>query len=155
MVFPARVGMLLCSSLALAACEDDPKFISIESLCTQLAVDVCEARIGACCPAETDTMACQDGVEARCKALRANFEAEAAPDRTYESERAAAQSDALRAELAALNPPCQLKPLLARFYTSGLVLGAACERDTQCESGVCAGEPKQCSDAPLVSLCTQ
>ncbi|HEY6880382.1 MAG TPA: hypothetical protein VI299_20300 [Polyangiales bacterium] len=136
----------LCGWLVLAsACQDDPSFQPLSTLCEDLAEDICDARAGGCCGV-VDPMKCAPAEVERCKAELTGLTGEAL---RYDSVDAARLRRAARSEL----DHCGAPPALRTFFTGGLSDGAQCERDTQCAGGMCAPETRVCAVAPAPSLC--
>jgi hypothetical protein len=130
--------------LALFACDDGERFISLRDLCLTLADDVCEAR-ASCCP--SDPVACRAAEEQRCMAAASAYEGEASL--RYDADEAARVRASSRGGL----DRCETAPRLASFFQGGLAVGVTCERDAQCVTGRCGAEPRVCIDAPLEPLC--
>ncbi|HEX5658266.1 MAG TPA: hypothetical protein VFX59_13785 [Polyangiales bacterium] len=134
-----------CLLFLVAACSDDPPFQPIDTLCDELAEDICDARAGGCC-AGVDPASCVQGELTRCEAELTTLEAEPLQ---YDSRAAAAKRRAARTVLDSCGAP----PALASFFTGGLVDGTACERDAQCSGGRCTVDSRVCAPA-TPTLCT-
>lgn len=131
--------------LALFACADEEHFLPLSELCNARATDVCDAR-GGCCGVDPET--CLKAEQDRCLLALAPYEAESALH--YDSVAGARQRAAVR-DIVLM---CKPAPSLAGFFHGGAPLGAVCERDSQCASGSCAGEPRVCSEpAAAGDLC--
>jgi len=139
-----RLFMLGCVSLVLFGCKDEERFIPLEQLCGEISQEICDAR-GSCC--SLDPEACQLPEVERCTALLEQYVKE--PTLRYDSVRAERQSSAASLVL----DKCGAVPALASFFEGGAALGAPCERDSQCTTGSCAGEPRVCVDPAPVLLC--
>lgn len=140
-----RRALCLLASMALWGCKDEPPFVPFDALCTALAEDVCQART-ACCQGY-DAADCATTETAICTTMLVAYEAE--NGLVYDARGASNELDASREELAACGPA----PSLAAFFTGGLGVGAACERDAQCATGACTGAPRVCTAAVPAPLC--
>jgi hypothetical protein len=140
------VWAALGAVLATACGDDEPRFLSFEELCPELAADICGARNGGCC-AMVDMAACLAVEESVCRLGVDAYMREASLN--YDSVYAATQRNAARGVLDA----CGSKPVLASFFEGGLALGTPCERPSQCQSGVCTGTPPVCVEATPAPLC--
>ncbi|MET0286073.1 MAG: hypothetical protein ABW352_16450 [Polyangiales bacterium] len=133
--------------LLLVACADDPPFLSLSTLCDDLAEDYCDARANGCCPGvDPDPGTCRMPEVERCKTQLQALTAEAALD--YDSVEAADKRRAARV----VTDRCGAPPTLASFFTGGLADGAPCERDAQCSGGRCTPDTRVCAQTPR-TLC--
>lgn len=144
----ARLG-LVASALTSFGCggDDDPKFLSFEQLCPELASDVCASRNGGCCATGVDPVQCEKDEEATCRAAVSVFSAESGL--RYDAVRAATQHEQTRNALSA----CGALPVLASYFQGGLLLGAPCERSSQCGSGNCSSDAHVCVESVSAPLC--
>jgi hypothetical protein len=142
-----RPGVLAAVTL-LGCGDDDPKFLSFEQLCPELASDVCAARNGGCCATGVDPVQCGKDEEAICRSAVSLFAAESSLH--YDAPRAATQHEQTRNTLSA----CGALPVLASYFQGGLVLGAPCERSSQCGSGRCTSDAHVCVEPVSTPLCT-
>ena len=130
--------------LALVACGNDESFLAIRDLCVELATNVCEAR-GRCCAQDPAT--CRLPEEQRCRTELESYERE--DTLTYDSASAGRRSSKADDALDTCGPA----PSLAIFFEGGAVVGTPCERNSQCASGSCVGEPRVCTDVAAPPLC--
>jgi len=140
----------LCALLlaSFSGCAEGDPILSLKELCPELALDVCEARAGSCCPIPTDQASCEATERVRCEDELKQYVQESGL--SYDALHAARQREAARDALAACDPA----PSLAQFFERGFPLGATCERDAQCGSGRCSGEePRVCIEAAAPPLC--
>ena len=137
----ASCGIALCFA---AGCRDDAPFLPLNELCSELVVDVCDARAG-CCASEAPD-ACLQREQLACAEEQRALQTE---QHAYDAEAAARLRTASRTRLDA----CEAAPALASFYQDGLALGAPCARDAQCQSGHCALEARTCSEPAPRVLC--
>jgi hypothetical protein len=132
---------------SLSSCQaGDPAFLPLPALCPQRSAAICSARSFHCADGETDP-SCQDEELALCEALLDVYEEEALL--TYDSVRASDIGYAEQAELDAGEPPFAF----AAYFVGGLSVGAECERDSQCETGLCHNETSVCAHPPKRGLC--
>jgi hypothetical protein len=131
--------------LLLVACSDEPAFLSLSTLCDELAEDLCDARANGCC-AGVDPATCREPVVEACKPMLDALTKE--PLLEYDSVEAADKRRAARAQL----DRCGAPPVLASFFTGGLPDGTACERDAQCSGGRCTPDTRVCTQSQP-SLC--
>jgi hypothetical protein len=133
---------------ALAGCSKDNSgpFLSLASLCTERSEAVCAARSFSCEEEQRDP-ACQKNEREQCEAELEAFEADA--DREYYAPTAARVRNEEQAALDDGEPPFPL----ARYFEKGLAVDEECERDTQCDSGVCDPDTGVCSEPPETQLC--
>lgn len=134
-------------TLALGCGGDEPRFLSLDRLCPELASDICSARNGGCC-APGDIMACEQAEDARCRAALIPFTSESAL--RYDSISAAVQRNVAREALDICGP----LPVYAAFFEGSLPDGSACERDTLCQSGRCSPETRACVAPMSTPLCS-
>lgn len=140
--------VFVLAAITLLGCgNDDPKFLSFEQLCPELASDVCAARNGGCCATGVDPVQCGKDEEALCRAGVSLFAAESSLH--YDAARAATQHEQTRNTLSA----CGALPVLASYFQGGLLLGATCERSSQCGSGNCTSDAHVCVESVSASLC--
>ncbi|MDB4976234.1 MAG: hypothetical protein JWN48_4575 [Myxococcaceae bacterium] len=132
----------------LYGCGEDEAFLSLASLCTERASDVCAAQNGGCC-APSDPATCEAAGVARCMAEQDLVTAESG--RRYDSVAAARQAQLARS----LMSQCMPAPALSSYFQGGLAPGSACERAAQCESGACSGQPLGCVEPAAPALCAQ
>jgi hypothetical protein len=137
---------LVVSSLGCG--DDDPRFLSFEALCPELAADICGARNGGCCATGVDPVQCGKDEEASCRAIVATYAAESSLK--YDAIMAATQHEQTRATLSA----CGTLPVLANYFRGGLFLGAPCERSSQCASGNCGPDVHVCVESVSAPLCS-
>lgn len=129
-------ALVLLTSATACSGDDYSRFLSFERLCPELASDVCSARVGCC--GSLDLASCETIEEQSCRVTTSSFSME--PSLAYDAVAAAAQHQASHDTLDSCGPPTPL----AAFFIGGLRPGTPCERDAQCTSGACAGDPRVC-----------
>jgi hypothetical protein len=148
MVDPVKAFVASALCLLAAACSgDDTPFLPLDRLCVAYAEEVCEARRNCGCPEPMET--CEKRVGDACEVIRDMLNAE--KGFVYDGERADRVRDQLREGLVECGPPLEL----SRFYVGPAKAGEACDRNSQCESLRCEGEPSVCVDADPAPVCEQ
>jgi hypothetical protein len=136
----------LIAAAGLSACkEDSDPFLPLEQLCPALAEDICDAQ-GHCDCGEVDAD-CQERVEQRCDLARKQFTEEA--ELTYDGQKADAYRDAQNAALGDCGAPLPL----GGFFEGTRANDEPCDRDAQCESLSCVGDPGRCAAVVALPLC--
>jgi hypothetical protein len=143
-----RAIWLGISGIALGACAEkgDP-FLTFGELCARRAEDVCAARTAPCCEVES-TDDCVEQETRACETLRKHI-AKVESTLRYDSQVAARVAAEQRQALDQCEPPFPL----TRFFEGTRDEGSACERDTQCTSGVCGADSQACESAEGPELC--
>lgn len=146
-----RSSILLAALLSLAAgCNDDPAFLPLPKLCEERSQAICSARASSCEfeeGEEEDDATCQSRVLELCNAESAPYLDE--PQLTYDSVIAIKVREEEQAALDAGDAPFPI----ARFFVGGFAIGDDCERDSQCETGLCDQDTQQCVESPETTLC--
>jgi hypothetical protein len=144
----ARLALVVSAVITLGCGgDDDPKFLSFEQLCPELASDVCAARNGGCCATGVDPVQCAKDEEASCRTAVGAFAGESSLH--YDAVRAATQHEQTRNTLSA----CGAMPVLASYFEGGLFFGAPCERGSQCARGSCTSDAHVCVEPVSAPLC--
>lgn len=140
----------ICAALttALASCskDDGGPFLSIATLCRERSVAICAARSFSCDEEQRDPN-CQENERALCQDELEILDKD--EEREYYAPMAAQVRSEEQAALDNDEPPFPV----ARYFDKGLAVGDECERDTQCDSGVCDSDTGVCSDPPETQLC--
>jgi hypothetical protein len=130
----------------LGACrEKGGSFLGMTELCPRRAEQICSA-LESCCEGG-EGRGCLKRETDACEALRKQIGKETGV--TYQSEHA---SDVTNDQALALDN-CEAPYPLQRYFTNTRPDGEACERDTQCWSGLCGSESEVCESADEASLC--
>jgi hypothetical protein len=146
-VTPRYLLVLSALACALHACKkEEQAFLPVPALCEQRGEAICSA-LTYFCDSEEDDSSCQRRQRAFCIEESEPYEDE--PSLSYDT---VALSKVRSEEQAALdegNAPFSL----ARFFVGGLPVDTQCERDSQCETGLCDGDSSLCSEPPEAQLC--
>jgi hypothetical protein len=130
----------------LGACrEKGEAFLGITELCPRRAEQICSA-LESCCEGGEGTSCVKRETDA-CEALRKQIGNETGLQ--YQSEHA---SDVTNEQAAALDN-CEAPYPVQRYFKNTRADGETCDRDTQCESGLCGSDSEVCERAEEASLC--
>jgi hypothetical protein len=140
---------MLAFALSSTGCpKDDSPFLPLPALCEERSQAICSARSFSCeSEEEEDVETCQSRELALCDEQSEAYLDE--PQLTYDSEVALQVRVDEQAALDTGEAPFPL----ARFFVGGSAIDADCERDSQCETGLCDAETGQCAESPEAPLC--
>jgi hypothetical protein len=143
-----RSLLLLCAfTFVLHACKkDEQAFLPVPALCEQRSEAICSA-LAHFCDSEEDDLSCKSRQRALCVQESKPYEEE--PSLSYDTVGLSKLRNEEQAALDEGNAPFPL----ARFFEGGLPVDAECERDSQCETGLCEGESGLCAEPAKAELC--